>query len=130
MRRFIIGAVAAAAVFASAAAPAHATHSTVCTPPEAGPPICADGVEHFAEEVKRQAAIAYSKVHRPVADTVVTGYAALDTIPEPLCVAETGVCVRGVREYAKWFYVGWANLAVGGPHAVVCQALQRPECWA
>ncbi len=129
MRRFIIAAVAAAAVFASAGTPAHAHHDMVCTPPgPAGlPPLCAAGHEHFiADTVAAGPEGLPWLAYRNGAALVDQAKPVLDTVPDPVCARE--FCASEQRAAAHHAYDSVTGPARDALYQLACTASPRQEC--
>ncbi len=56
------------------------------------------------------------------------GYQALDTIPEPMCAANTSICVSGVRGLAKGVYATGALGQMWLTYCTLYAALDGPDC--
>ena len=106
MRRFLIGAVAAAAVFASAAVPAEAHHDTVCAPAVPGP-VCVSGLQHVLPETRAQIWAEFEGALLSIAGPLQESPEELQAVPDPLCVGDatpTPVCVTGLRTAVEFGY--------------------------
>lgn len=128
MRRFLIGAVAAAAVFASAPAPAQAHHDEVCVPAVPGP-VCVRGLQHVVPETQAAAWDEFVGLMMPLVDAYVAGSSNLEAVPDEVCASTLSpVCVTGLRGLAYAAYWGGGFAIFTPPFTAACYALGRPEC--
>ena len=109
MRRIFIAVAASAVAFAISAAPAHATHDSVCTPVN----ICVYGHQHLAEQTAETAeeAIADAQALGLEATMEVFGVVhqfywyelrpPINDLPDPVCLTDTPVCVTGHRDFIR-----------------------------